>query len=101
MSSTGQRRAAFIGDLPCGPNREAVKAVGTRRTAWAEREPGRDHAAGEWCGGIMGDETLDAESGGPPRTPWWTAVWWAGVGVLLAGIGVLGYALAVADRGYR
>jgi hypothetical protein len=48
----------------------------------------------------MGDETLDTESGGPPRTPWWTAVWWAGVGVLLAGVGVLGYALAVADGEY-
>jgi outer membrane protein assembly factor BamB len=48
----------------------------------------------------MGGETADAGSGGPLRTPWWTAVWWAGVGVLLAGVGVLGYALAVADREY-
>ncbi|MGH3587609.1 MAG: hypothetical protein ACRDQ0_14925, partial [Pseudonocardia sp.] len=47
-------------------------------------------------GGIMDTE----EPSTPPPTPWSTALWWGGIGALLAGIGVLGYALAVAEGTY-
>ena len=42
----------------------------------------------------------ETSSSGPPGPPRWQPMLWAGVGVLVGGLGVLGYALVVADGVY-
>ncbi len=53
--------------------------------------------SGDCLGEVMEGE---ASSSGPPGPPRWQQALWAGVGILVAGLGVLGYALVVADGVY-